>query len=106
MGDTFECGQYVKISEKYPEPINNMAKVSLYKDEQKILWGFVHSKAEQKIEYYNNRITEMKQKYDMDFSAFQKRVYLRATEIDLEEWNDFVLWGGYVKAYRYWAQFC
>lgn len=83
-----------------------MAKVSLNKDEKKILQGFVHNKAEQKTNYYDKKIAEMKQKYDMEYSAFQNKIYLRAAEIDLEEWNDFVLWGSYVKAHRYWAQFC
>lgn len=82
-----------------------MAKISLNKDEQIILQGFLHNKAEQKIGYYDKKMAEMKQKYDMDFSTFQNKIYLRAAEIDLEEWNDFVLWGCYVKVHRYWAQF-
>ncbi|RXA17274.1 hypothetical protein EQO05_12660 [Methanosarcina sp. MSH10X1] len=106
MGDAFEYGKYVKVPGRLPEPLNGMAKAGLYKEEQKILQGFLHSKAEQKIDYYNRRIAEMKSKYDMDFSSFQNRIYLRTTEVELEEWNDFVLWGSYVKAYRYWAQFC
>jgi hypothetical protein len=106
MGDAFEYGQHIKMPRRFPESINGMAKVGLYKDEQKILQGFVHSKAEQKIDYYNKRIAEMKQKYGMDFLAFQNKIYLNATEIELGEWNDFVLWGSYVKAQRYWAQFC
>ncbi|MFY9201370.1 MAG: hypothetical protein ACOX7X_10565 [Methanosarcina flavescens] len=106
VGNPFEYSQYVTISGRHSEPISGIVKVDLYRDEQEILHGFVRSKAEQKIEYYSNRITEMNQKYGMDYQAFQNRVYLRAAEIDLEEWNDLVLWGGYVKAYRYWAQFC
>lgn len=106
MGDTFEYGQYAKAPGKFPELINGMGKAGLYRDERKIIQGFVQSKAEQKTQYYNSRMAEMKQKYDMDFPAFQNRICLGAAEIDLEEWNDFVLWGSYVKAYRYWAQFC
>jgi len=106
LGDIVEYGQYIKVPGKLLEPIDSMAKVSLYKEERKVLQGFVHNKAEIKTDYYNKKIAEMKQKYDMDFSAFQNKIYLRAAEVDLEEWNDFVLWGGYVKAYRYWAQFC
>lgn len=106
MGEIFEYGKYIKVHRKLLEPIDGMTKSSMYKDEQKVLQGFVHKKAKQKIAYYDRKIAEMKQKYDMDFSAFQNKIYLRAAEIDLEEWNDFVLWGGYVKAYQYWAQFC
>ena len=106
LGDIVEYGQHVKVSGKFLESLDSMAKASLYKEEQKILQGFVHSKAEIKTDYYDKKLAEMKQKYDMDFSAFQNKIYLRAGEIDLEEWNDFVLWGGYLKAYRYWAQFC
>lgn len=106
MGDIVEYGQYIQIHEKLLEPVNDMDKASLYQDEQKVLKGFVHDRAEQKINYYNKKITEMKQKYDMDFSTFQNKIYLEAAEVDLEELNDFILWGSYIKAYRYWAQFC
>ncbi len=106
MGEVFDYVQYIKVSGKFLEPIDSIAKVSIYRDEQKILKGFVHNKAEQKINYYNKKIAEMKKKYNMDFLAFQNKIYLGEVEVDLEGWNDFVLWGGYVKAYKYWAQFC
>jgi hypothetical protein len=106
VGNSFEYGQYATISGRHSEPVSGIVKVDLYRDEQEILQGFVRSKAEQKTKYYSNRIAEMNRKYGMDYSTFQNRVYLRAAEIDLEEWNDLVLWEGYVKAYRYWAQFC
>ena len=106
LGDIVEYDQYIKVSRKLLEPIDSMAKVNLSKEEQRVLQGFVHNKAERKADYYDKKIAEMNQKYDMDFSAFQNKIYLRAGEVDLEEWNDFVLWGGYLKAYRYWAQFC
>lgn len=109
LGETIEychCGYYVKMPGKLIEPIDSMAKISLNKEEQKILQGFLHNKAEQKISYYDKKIAEMKQNYGMDFSIFQNKIHSRAAEIDLEELNDFVLWGRYVKARRYWAQFC
>lgn len=106
MGDFVEYGQYIKISGKLLEPIDSMAKVNLSKEEKRVLQGFVHSKAEKKADYYDKKIAEMKRKYDMDFSTFRNKIYLRAGELDLEEWNDFVLWAGYLKAYLYWAQFC
>jgi hypothetical protein len=106
LGETIDYCYYIKMPGKLFEPKDSMAKISLNKEEQKILQGFVHNKAEQKTGYYDQKIAEMKQKYDMDYSTFQNKIYFRATEIDLEEWNDFVLWGSYVKAHRYWAQFC
>jgi hypothetical protein len=106
LGDIVKYGQHLQISGKLLEPVNNMDKASLYQDEQKVLKWFVHDMAEQKINYYDKKIAEMKQKYDMDFSTFQNKIYLKAVEVDLEEWNDFVLWGSYIKAYRYWSQFC
>jgi hypothetical protein len=105
LGDIIEYGG-VKTPLEFLEPVNSMAEVCLYKDEQKVLQGFVRNKAEQKIDYYDKKITEMKQKYDMDFSAFENKICLMTAEVDLEEWNDFALWGSYVKAYRFWVQFC
>jgi hypothetical protein len=106
LGDIVEYGHYIQIPEKLLEPVTIIDNVNIYQDEQKILKGFVHDKAEQKINYYEKKITEMKQKYDMDFSTFQNKIYLKAVKVGLEEWNDFILWGSYIKAYRYWAQFC
>lgn len=106
MGDIIKYTRYVKVPGKIFEPVNGIVKAGLCKDEQVVLQWFVHSKAEQKIDYYDKKITEMKQKYDMDFSTFENRIHLRASEADFEEWDDFVLWGSYVKAYRYWEQFC
>jgi len=106
LGDIVEFGQYGKAPGKLLEPVDSMAKVSLHKEEHKILQGFVHNKAEQKTDYYDKKIAEMKQKYNMDFLAFQNKIYLRSAEVDIEEWNDFLLWGSYIKAYGYWAQFC
>ncbi|MCO5383322.1 MAG: hypothetical protein NHB15_15605 [Methanosarcina barkeri] len=106
MGDIIKYTRYVKVPGKIFEPVNGIVKAGLYKDEQVVLQWFVHNKAEQKIDYYDKKITEMKQKYDMDFSTFENKIHLRASETDFEEWDDFVLWGSYVKAYRYWEQFC
>ncbi|MDD4522066.1 MAG: hypothetical protein PHW84_03905 [Methanosarcina sp.] len=105
LGDIIEYDG-AKVPVEFLEPVNSMAEVSSYKNERKVLRGFVRNKAEQKIDYYDKKMAEMKQKYDMDYSAFQNKICLMAAEVDLEEWNDFVLWGSYVKAYRYWAQFC
>lgn len=106
MEDIVEYGQQIQIPGKLLDPVTVTDNVNIYPDEQKILKGFVHDKAEQKINYYEKKITEMKQKYNMDFSTFQNKIYLKAVKVGLEEWNDFILWGNYIKAYRYWAQFC
>ncbi|MDQ1275234.1 MAG: hypothetical protein QG610_807 [Euryarchaeota archaeon] len=102
LGDTIE---YVKISRKIFEPISDMVKAGLYKDEQEALKRLVHNQAEQKIDYYNKKIAEMEQKYGMDFSAFEKRIHSRVEEEDFEEWDDFIIWESYVTASRYWEQF-
>ena len=102
MGDVIE---YVKVPRKIFEPISDMVKAGLYKDEQEALQRLVHDQAEQKIDKYGKKIAEMEQKYGMDFSAFEKRIHSRAGEEDFEEWDDFTLWEGYIKAYRYWEQY-
>jgi len=102
LGDAIE---YVKISRKIFEPISDMVKAGLYKDEQEALKGLVHDQAEQKIDYYNKKAAEMEQKYGMDFSAFEKRIHSRVGEEDFEEWDDFIIWESYVTASRYWEQF-
>jgi Arc/MetJ-type ribon-helix-helix transcriptional regulator len=102
LGDAIE---YVKVPRKVFEPISDMVKAGLYKDEQEALKRLVHDQAEQKIDYYGKKITEMEQKYGMDFSAFEKRIHSREGEEDFEEWDDFILWESYVTASRYWEQF-
>jgi Arc/MetJ-type ribon-helix-helix transcriptional regulator len=102
LGDVIE---YVKVPRKIFEPISDMVKAGLYKDEQEALQRLVHDQAEQKRDNYGKKIAEMEQKYGMDFSAFEKRIHSRAGEEDFEEWDDFIFWESYVKAYRYWEQF-
>jgi hypothetical protein len=102
LGDAID---YVKISRKIFEPISDMVKAGLYKNEQEALKGLVHDQAEQKIDYYNKKAAEMEQKYGMDFSAFEKRIHSRVGEEDFEEWDDFIIWESYVTASRYWEQF-
>lgn len=106
LEDISELNQSNKILIKSIKQPGYIKKNNINNEEQKLLQLFLQNKAKQKIEYYDKKISEMKQKYDMDFSTFQKKIYLKPVEVDFEEWNDFVLWGGYVKAYKYWAQFC
>jgi len=100
-----EAIEYVKIPKKIFEPISDMVKAGLYKDEQEALQRLVHDQAEQKISKYSKKMAEMEQKYGMDFSAFEKRIHSRAGEEDFEEWDDFIFWESYIKAYRYWEKF-
>lgn len=106
MGDIVNYFGYVKVPRKTCKSVHKIVKTDLYKDENEVLYWLVHNKAEQKIDYYDKKISEMEKKYRMDFSAFENRIHSRKEEKNLEEWNDFILWGGYVKAYRYWKQFC
>jgi Arc/MetJ-type ribon-helix-helix transcriptional regulator len=102
MGDAIE---YVKVPKKIFEPISDMVKAGMYKNEQEALQRLVHDQAEQKIDSYRKKIAEMEQKYGMDFSAFEERINSRESEEDFEEWDDFIIWESYVKAYRYWEQY-
>ncbi len=101
MGDV----KHRRVPIKIFEPKSNIVKTGLYKDEQEVLQCLLRNQAEQKINYYSKKIAEMKQKYNMDFSAFENRVCLGAGDEDFEEWGDFTLWEGYVKAHRYWEQY-
>jgi hypothetical protein len=94
-----------KVPIKMFEPKSNVVKTGLYKDEQEVLQCLLHNQAEQKINYYSKKIAQMKQKYDMDFSAFENRICLEAGGDDFEKWDDFTLWEGYVKAHKYWEQY-
>lgn len=84
---------------------DNLINVDLYQNEKRVLKLLIHSKAEQKTTYYNKKIFQMKKKYNMDFPTFENSIDLRAGDIGFEELDDFILWGSYVKAYRYWEQY-
>jgi len=106
VGDIIEEIDYVRFTKKKFKPASKKLKTDIYKDEKEILYWFVHKNAKQKIDYYDKRISEMEKKYKMDFSAFKNKIHSRIEEKNLEEWNDFVLWVGYLKAYSYWEEFC
>jgi len=102
LGDVIKNG---KVPRKIFKPKSEKVKTDRYKDEQEVLRWLLQNQAEQKIHYYGKKIDEMKQKYDMDFSSFENRVYVGAVEEEFEELDDFTLWEGYVKAYKYWKQY-
>ena len=94
-----------RVPSKIFGPTSKIIKCGLYNNEQEVLQWILHNQAEQKIKYYNKKILEMRLKYDMDFSAFENKVCLGKGREDFEKWDDFTLWEGYVKAYRYWEQY-
>ena len=102
LGDVIK---HAKVPRTTFKPKSKIIKTGMYKDELEVLHWLLQNQAEQKIHYYEKKINEMKQKYDMDFSSFENRVYLGVVEEDFEELDDFTLWEGYVKAYKYWKQF-
>jgi hypothetical protein len=102
LGDVID---YVRILDINFQSKKSKVNVDLYKNDKQILQSLVHKKAEQKIAYYDRKITQMKQKYSMDFLTFENSIYLREGKVDFEELDDFIMWGGYVKAYRYWEQY-
>jgi hypothetical protein len=97
--------KHSRVPIKIFEPNSGIVITSSYKNDKEVLQRVLHNQAEQKINYYNKKISEMKQKYDMDFSAFESRIFLGAGKEDFEEWDDFTLWEGYIKAYQYWKQY-
>jgi alpha-N-acetylglucosamine transferase len=102
LGDVIE---YIKVSNSNFQSVDNVTNNDHYENEKQVLQLLIHNKAEQKTAYYTRKISEMKQKYNMDFLTFENRIVLKVERVDFEELNDFILWGNYVKAYRYWEQY-
>jgi hypothetical protein len=102
LGDVIEN---MKIPNVNFQSGDNLINVDLYQNEKRVLQLLIHNKAEQKTTYYDKKIFQMKQKYNMDFPTFESSIDLRAGDICFEELDDFILWGSYVKAYRYWEQY-
>ncbi|MGB9927714.1 MAG: hypothetical protein ACPK85_04850 [Methanosarcina sp.] len=105
MGDIIGYNGFIKAPGGTFESINK-SNTKINKEEQEVLYWLLHNKAEQKIVSYGRKITDLENKYGMDFSTFQNKIRFKETEGNFEEWNDFILWGGYIKAYCYWQQFC
>jgi len=105
MGDITGYSKFLKVPGETFESINKI-NAKICKDEQEILYRLLNNKAEQKIKTYGRKINDLEKKYGMNFSAFQAKIHSKRMEENLEEWNDLVLWGGYIKAYLYWRQFC
>lgn len=98
MGDTIE------VSRDAFEPITELVKLGLFKDENEALKNLVLDQAASKISWYNSKISEMRSKYRMDFKDFKRRIEERQGEEVFEEWDDFIIWDSYESARSYWAK--
>ena len=96
--------EYVKVSRDIFEPIRDLVKIGLYRDEHEALRGLVHDQAANKIGHYDKKIGQMENKYSMNFSEFEKVIHAKIDNEDFEEWDDFILWESYVKAHQYWEK--
>jgi hypothetical protein len=96
--------EYVKVSRDIFEPIRDLVKIGLYRDEREALRSLVQDQAKHKVEHYNKKIAEMEKKYMMTFSDFNKNIHAKTDEEVFEEWDDFILWESYIKARQYWEK--
>lgn len=95
---------YVKIHRNVFQPIEDLIKIGLYKNEQEALSALVHDQARFKVEHYSKKIKEMEKKYNMVFSDFEAKIKRTANKENFEEWDDYILWESYVKALQYWSK--
>ncbi len=98
MGDTIE------VSRDAFEPIAELVKLGLFKDEKEALKNLVLDQAAAKIRYFDSKISEMRSKYKMSFNDFKRRIEERQGDEVFEEWDDFIIWDSYESAKSYWAK--
>jgi hypothetical protein len=98
MSDTIE------VSRDVFEPITELVKLGLFKDEKEALKNLVLDQAATKIRYFDSRIIEMRSKYKMNFEDFKRRIEERKGNEVFEEWDDFIIWDAYESAKRYWLK--
>jgi len=95
---------YVKVSKEAFEPIAEMVRIGLFRDERDALKGIIREQAKTKIYYYEKKIRDLKSKYKMDFRDFKKIIEGRKEEEVFEEWDDFIQWASYEETLRYWIE--
>lgn len=95
---------YVKIHRSVFQPIEDLIKIGVYKNELEAISALVHDQAMYKLEHYGKKIKEMEKKYDMFFSDFEAKIKQTANKENFEEWDDYILWESYVKALQYWSK--
>lgn len=98
MGDTIE------VSRDAFEPITELVKLGLFKDEKEALKNLVLEQAASKVHCFDSKIAEMRSKYKMSFCDFKRRIEERRGEEVFEEWDDFIIWDSYESARSYWAK--
>jgi len=60
------------------------------------------NKALAKRDFFGSKIKLLESKYGADFVAFKRKS--EEGEENFEEWDDLLLWEGYVLAYREWEK--
>jgi len=95
---------YVKVPKEAFEPIAELVRIGLFRDEKDALRGIIREQAKDKIRFYRKKISEMGRKYKVDFQEFKKVVEKRKGEEVFEEWDDFIQWESYEEALRYWTE--
>ncbi|MBI4684864.1 MAG: hypothetical protein HY755_06670 [Nitrospirae bacterium] len=65
--------------------------------------GLLMDKALGRLEYYQSRCNEFKEKYRIDFISFKKKVE-KAKEESFTEWDDLMVWEGYELGYQEWKK--
>lgn len=98
MSDTIE------VSSDAFEPITELVKLGLYKDEKEALKNLVLDHAAAKVRCFDSKIQEMRSKYEMNFKEFKRRIEERKCEEVFEEWDDFIIWDAYKSAKSYWLK--
>ena len=97
-------GDYVKVPKEMFEPLAELVRIGLFRDEKDALTGIIREQVKNKIYYYEKKINEMKKKYKVDFQGFKEIVEKRRDEEVFEEWDDFIQWESYEEALRYWTE--
>jgi hypothetical protein len=98
MGDTIE------VSRDAFEPITDLVKLGLFKDEKEALKNLVLDQASAKIRYFDSKISKMRSKYKMSFNDFKHRIEERKGIEVFQEWDDFIIWDAYESARGYWLK--
>lgn len=95
---------YVKVAKEVFDPIVELVKIGLFRDEKDALVGIIREQTKNKIYYYEKKINELKRKYKMDFNEFKKVIEGRKEEEIFAEWDDFIRWESYEEALKYWTE--
>jgi len=97
-------GDNIEVSRDAFEPIAELVKLGLFKDEKEALKNLVLDQAAAKIRHFDSKISEMRSKYKMSFNDFKRRIEERQGDENFEEWDDFIIGDSYESAKSYWAK--